>query len=110
MLQPFIYTGAAEHVEIESEPTTNVSLVTGRINTVGQSSDFGNVSDCVSEDPNSLQQLNSKNSLDPVESGSNFLNHRMWKGLEPRVGEDAVFAATNGRRGLAANYNNEKSN
>jgi len=105
-------TGAAEHVAIETdfcEPSTSVSLISGRINSIGPiSSDLENASDCCNKDSSSLQ-FNSKNALNPVDNGSNFLSQRVWKGLEPHVGEDVVYAATTGRSGLAASYSNEKS-
>ena len=88
---------------------TNVSLVSGRvINTlVNEGSALeNNASDDVAKSQ-SLKST-SKNSLNLVDSGSNFLSQRIWKGLEPHVGEDAVFAATTGQSGIAMNYNNEK--
>lgn len=90
--------------ELKEQITHDVSLVSGKMR--GPTMDLENNEDAV----NTKQLVSKSKGTVALSSnfGAGFLSDRSWKGLEQNLGEDAPELMTEGRRGIAQAYENEK--
>jgi diphthamide biosynthesis protein 2 len=108
-------SGSSGYVEFSSagnDQQTDVSLVSGRMRTLGFENDLGEFQNETLPNKNTSELVRQSNShVSVLPSGSEFLKlNRGWSGLEPRIGETPVpCMATEGRRGIASGYVNETS-
>lgn len=89
---------------------TDVSLITGRLRT-NRGSEIDDKL-MVEEDNQTDSRVALKNEGTVALNcnfGAGYLNERSWKGLEQNLGQSEVKLAEEGRKGIAQNYESEKS-
>lgn len=87
---------------------TDVSLITGKLRT-NRGSEIDN-SELVEDNRDSRVALKSEGTVALNSNfGAGYLTERSWKGLEQNLGQSEVKLAEEGRKGIAQNYENEKS-
>ncbi|KAK5638455.1 hypothetical protein RI129_012750 [Pyrocoelia pectoralis] len=99
----FNYNDYLTDSEIRPNVESDVSLITGalRLNVREQSGEVsGNETDLAIRSEG-VVALNTN-------FGAGFLHQRNWKGLEQNLGENEAELATEGHRGIAQGYSNEK--
>lgn len=88
---------------LENSKKNDISLITGRLRNFNQDklTDGSSNSNSLAVRPDGTVATNSN-------YGAGFLNERTWKGLEQNLGQTNVVTATEGRKGIAQSYDNEK--
>ncbi|XP_038075027.1 2-(3-amino-3-carboxypropyl)histidine synthase subunit 2-like isoform X2 [Patiria miniata] len=104
-----ILPGAAKHVELpaddttEQDSTTDVSLVTGKLRSLGKTQE--------SSETTASKVLVRRDETTTVgtvhANASEFLAGRSWQGLEQQLGQTPVSKVVEGRTGIAASYSEE---
>ncbi|XP_060081378.1 2-(3-amino-3-carboxypropyl)histidine synthase subunit 2-like [Ylistrum balloti] len=84
------------------EAQTDVSLVTGKLRTIGVTEDKDIVSTAMIP-----RNQNMAVSEVPADTAGEYLASRSWRGLEQKLGETEVTKALEGQKGIAAGYTNE---
>ncbi|GAB1610308.1 2-3-amino-3-carboxypropylhistidine synthase subunit 2-like, partial [Argonauta hians] len=98
--------GAAAYVPVSDDPyvDTDVSLITGKLRTLGQCGDPPEPSNTIITRPEALSVTTVE-----ADSAGEFLKQRSWQGLQPRLGETPVTKAVEGSKGIAWKYSHEGS-
>ncbi|CAI9728870.1 2-3-amino-3-carboxypropylhistidine synthase subunit 2-like [Octopus vulgaris] len=98
--------GAVAHVPLSDGPfdNTDVSLITGKLRTLGQSDNQPEPSDTIIARPEALSVTTVK-----AKDAGEFLAQRSWQGLQPQLGETPVTKAVEGSSGIAWKYSHECS-
>lgn len=94
-----ILPGGCYHINFEKITNSDVSLLSGKLRNE-------NENEINLEENHSLVQK-SYGELQDIQTGSKFLQSRLWKGLELKLGENNVIPIEEGRSGLPVNYKNE---
>ncbi|CAE1242246.1 DPH2 [Acanthosepion pharaonis] len=96
--------GAACYVPLPDEPfdNTDVSLITGKIRTLGEDAEHPESSNVILIRPDALSvtTVNAK-------TAGEFLTQRSWQGLEQNLGETPITKAVEGDAGIAWSYTHE---
>lgn len=96
--------GAACYVPLPDEPfdNTDVSLITGKIRTLGEDAEHPESSNVILIRPDALSvtTVNAK-------TAGEFLTQRSWQGLEQNLGETPITKAVEGDAGIAWGYTHE---
>ncbi|XP_069128208.1 2-(3-amino-3-carboxypropyl)histidine synthase subunit 2-like [Argopecten irradians] len=80
---------------------TDVSLVTGKLRTIGVTEDVAVSTAVVPRNQNlAVSEV-------PADTAGEYLASRSWRGLEQQLGETEVTRAVEGQKGIAAGYTNE---
>ncbi|XP_076355069.1 diphthamide biosynthesis 2 isoform X1 [Tachypleus tridentatus] len=79
----------------------DVSLVTGRVRTLGSEDTDESQSD------GTIAVRNDMLAISALHANSEFLLNRSWRGLEQKLGETPVAIATEGQKGIASRYEGE---
>ena len=95
-----ILPGGMNYVDFKASSNSDVSLITGELR------DYSDGSTCTDK-MNALAINNSAGVVAIGKAGAEFLHNRSWKGVEQRLGKDAVHSAEIGRYGLPNCYENE---
>lgn len=96
--------GAACYVPQPEEAfdNTDVSLITGKMRSLGEDPDQPEPSTVILSRPDAMSVTTIN-----VKTADEFLNQRSWKGLETKLGETPVTKAVEGDTGIAWTYTNE---
>ncbi|OWF34913.1 2-(3-amino-3-carboxypropyl)histidine synthase subunit 2-like [Mizuhopecten yessoensis] len=96
--------GGEDHVAIPVTLAvqTDVSLVTGKLRTIGVTEDIDVTSTAMLP-----RNQNMAVSEVPADTAGEYLASRSWRGLEQQLGETEVTKALEGQKGIAAGYTNE---
>ena len=95
-----ILPGGMNYVDFKASSNSDISLITGELR------DYSDNSTCTDK-MNALAINNSAGVVAIGKAGAEFLHNRSWKGVEQRLGKDAVHSAEIGRYGLPNCYKNE---
>ncbi|XP_076763791.1 diphthamide biosynthesis 2 [Xylocopa sonorina] len=95
-----ILPNGINYINFEASTDSDVSLITGKL----RNCDEGVL--CTNK-MNTLVINNSPGVVAIGKAGAEFLYNRSWKGIEQRLGKDAVHSAEIGRYGLPSCYENE---
>ncbi|XP_033738046.1 LOW QUALITY PROTEIN: 2-(3-amino-3-carboxypropyl)histidine synthase subunit 2-like [Pecten maximus] len=91
------YVAMPETLEVQ----TDVSLVTGKLRTIGVKEDIAVSTAVVPRNQNmAVSEV-------PADTAGEYLASRSWRGLEQQLGETEVTKALEGQKGIAAGYTNE---
>ncbi|KAF5281896.1 hypothetical protein FQR65_LT14480 [Abscondita terminalis] len=80
---------------------TNVSLISGKVRVVDDANVVEEVASTIALKNEGTVALNTS-------FGAGYLSERSWKGLEQNLGQDKPDVVTEGRKGIAQGYANEK--
>ncbi|KAK3091498.1 hypothetical protein FSP39_020269 [Pinctada imbricata] len=100
--------GGEEYVEISEkskEESMDVSLISGKMRTLGQTDTPELSSTAVILRNESMAVSNVS-----ADTAGEFLSTRSWKGLDQQLGETPIIKAVEGRKGIASGYTHEESN
>lgn len=104
-----LLTGGEHFVPTKlSDQESDVSLITGetrRLTTVATGSDAGD-----EKNNKSLTSRNDGLAMMHYSAAGEFLHNRSWTGLEPNLGQTSVSKAVEGKKGIAASYQDEINN
>ncbi|XP_050573837.1 2-(3-amino-3-carboxypropyl)histidine synthase subunit 2 isoform X1 [Bombus affinis] len=95
-----ILPGGVNYVDFKPSTDSDVSLITGELRNCDENIPC-------TDKMNALAINNSSDVVAIGKAGAEFLYNRSWKGVEQRLGKDAVHAAEIGRCGLPSCYENE---
>ncbi|XP_043521652.1 2-(3-amino-3-carboxypropyl)histidine synthase subunit 2 isoform X2 [Frieseomelitta varia] len=95
-----ILPGGMNYVDFKTSTDLDVSLITGELRNCDESIPCA-------DKMNALVINNSSGIVAIGKAGAEFLHNRSWKGVEQRLGEDAIHSAEIGRCGLPSCYENE---
>ncbi|XP_076623349.1 diphthamide biosynthesis 2 [Colletes latitarsis] len=95
-----ILPGGMNYIEFKATKNSDVSLITGELRNCDENAPC-------SDNMNALAINNSAGVVAIGKAGADFLHNRSWKGVEQRLGKDAVHTAEIGRNGLPNCYENE---
>ncbi|KOX81155.1 Diphthamide biosynthesis protein 2 [Melipona quadrifasciata] len=95
-----ILPGGMNYVDFKTSTDLDVSLITGELRNCDESIPCA-------DKMNALVINNSSGIVAIGKAGAEFLHNRSWKGVEQKLGEDAIHSAEIGRCGLPSCYENE---
>ncbi|KAB0791422.1 hypothetical protein PPYR_03222 [Photinus pyralis] len=95
------YNDYLSDAEIRPKEDADVSLITGALRS--------STLEETAEESTEIAVRNDGTVALNTSFGAGFLAQRNWKGLEQNLGQDEVELASEGRRGIAQGYSNEKS-
>ncbi|KAG9434449.1 2-(3-amino-3-carboxypropyl)histidine synthase subunit 2 [Apis mellifera carnica] len=95
-----ILPGGINYIDFKTSTDSDISLITGNLRNYDENASYINKM-------NTLVISNTSDIVAIGKAGAEFLNNRSWKGVEQRLGKDAVHAAEIGRYGLPNCYENE---
>jgi len=98
--------GESDCIDFEgfnSEPTRDVSLITGKLRQIGRADHSA-----LANGESSLSTRNQGLTVANVHTGAGYLQTRSWQGLEQNLGQTEVKKASEGVKGIAMGYENEK--
>ncbi|XP_017762704.1 PREDICTED: diphthamide biosynthesis protein 2 [Eufriesea mexicana] len=95
-----ILPGGMNYIDFKASTDSDVSLITGELR------NFDENVPCTDK-MSDLVINNSSGVIAIGKAGAEFLQNRSWKGIEQRLGKDAVHSAEIGRCGLPNCYENE---
>ncbi|KOC67399.1 Diphthamide biosynthesis protein 2 [Habropoda laboriosa] len=95
-----ILPGGINYIDFKASTDSDVSLITGELRNCNESA-------LCTDKMNALVINNSTGVVAIGKAGAEFLHNRSWKGVEQRLGKDAVHSAEIGRSGLPNCYENE---
>ncbi|XP_054012518.1 2-(3-amino-3-carboxypropyl)histidine synthase subunit 2 [Hylaeus anthracinus] len=95
-----ILPGGMNYVEFKASTNSDVSLITGELRNCDENAPCTDTMDA-------LAIKNSTGVVAIGKAGAEFLHNRSWKGVEQRLGKDAVHSAEIGRHGIPNCYENE---
>lgn len=90
--------------EFDAEQPSDVSLITGKLRKIGRSDD----EEKESTSEKNVVKRNDGLTVANVHTGAGYLQNRSWKGLEQNLGQTEIKKATEGAKGIAMGYENEK--
>ncbi|CAK9797306.1 2-(3-amino-3-carboxypropyl)histidine synthase subunit 2 [Anthophora quadrimaculata] len=95
-----ILPGGVNYIDFKASTDSDISLITGDVRHCNENAPC-------TDKMNALVIKNSTGVVAIGKAGAEFLHGRSWKGVEQRLGKDAVHSATIGRSGLPNHYENE---
>ncbi|CAK9803533.1 2-(3-amino-3-carboxypropyl)histidine synthase subunit 2 [Anthophora plagiata] len=95
-----ILPGGVNYIDFKASTDSDVSLITGDLRNCNENAPY-------TDKMNALVIKNSTGVVAIGKAGAEFLHSRSWKGVEQRLGKDAIHSATIGRSGLPNRYENE---
>ncbi|XP_031825978.1 diphthamide biosynthesis 2 [Nomia melanderi] len=95
-----ILPGGLNYVDFKAAADSDISLLTGKLR---------NCDENLCADKMNVLAIKDSGVVAIGKAGAEFLHNRSWKGVEQRLGKDAVHSAQIGRSGLPNSYDSEPS-